>query len=65
MDDRGTTLIPLENYLRPTLVTSLDERRKSVLVEYSDRMKHMFDNLQRNLMRFIFIYVYGLAGKSF
>ncbi|KAL2899168.1 E3 UFM1-protein ligase 1-like protein [Bienertia sinuspersici] len=42
-------LKPLAIHLRPMLVNSWNERRKAMLAENSDRMKRVFDNLQKKL----------------
>ncbi|XP_074302186.1 E3 UFM1-protein ligase 1 homolog isoform X1 [Silene latifolia] len=49
IDDREAVLKPLANHLRPMLLTSWNEKRKAMLAENSDRMKHVLDNMQKKL----------------
>ncbi|KAK9734881.1 hypothetical protein RND81_04G169200 [Saponaria officinalis] len=49
IDDREVILKPLANHLRPMLLTSWNEKRKAMLAENSDRMKHVRDSMQKKL----------------
>ncbi|KAF9591820.1 hypothetical protein IFM89_008470 [Coptis chinensis] len=49
MDDPHPVLGPFATHLRPMLLTSWRERRKALLNENSDRMKHLLDNLQKKV----------------
>ncbi|KAL0460276.1 UNVERIFIED_CONTAM: E3 UFM1-protein ligase 1 [Sesamum latifolium] len=49
MEDPETVLAPLANYLRPMLLNSWMERRKAAFTENAQKMKRVFDNLQRKL----------------
>ncbi|KAK4440819.1 E3 UFM1-protein ligase 1 [Sesamum alatum] len=49
MDDPDTVLAPLANHLRPMLLNSWMERRKAAFTENAQKMKRVFDNLQRKL----------------
>ncbi|KAL9235232.1 hypothetical protein vseg_010011 [Gypsophila vaccaria] len=49
IDDREVVLKPLASHLRPMLLTSWNEKRKTMLAENSDRMKHVLDNMQKKL----------------
>ncbi|KAG2673612.1 hypothetical protein I3760_13G100100 [Carya illinoinensis] len=48
-DDIETILRPLANHLRPMLINSWKERRKSLFTENAERLKRLLDNLQRKL----------------
>ncbi|KAL0369751.1 UNVERIFIED_CONTAM: E3 UFM1-protein ligase 1 [Sesamum angustifolium] len=49
MEDPEIVLAPLANYLRPMLLNSWMERRKAAFTENAQKMKRVFDNLQRKL----------------
>ncbi|KAI3450468.1 hypothetical protein Pfo_007133 [Paulownia fortunei] len=49
MDDPETVLAPLAHYLRPMLLNSWVERRKAAFTENAQKMKRVFDDLQRKL----------------
>ncbi|XP_011089402.1 E3 UFM1-protein ligase 1 homolog [Sesamum indicum] len=49
MEDPETVLAPLANYLKPMLLNSWMERRKAAFTENAQKMKRVFDNLQRKL----------------
>lgn len=49
IDDIETILRPLANHLRPMLINSWKERRKSLFTENAERLKRLLDNLQRKL----------------
>ncbi|KAF5447044.1 hypothetical protein F2P56_032624 [Juglans regia] len=49
IDDIEIILRPLANHLRPMLINSWKERRKSLFTENAERLKRLLDNLQRKL----------------
>ncbi|XP_043719351.1 E3 UFM1-protein ligase 1 homolog isoform X2 [Telopea speciosissima] len=49
LDDSCTFLTPLVSILRPMLLTSWKERRKSLVMENTEKMKRLLDNLQKKL----------------
>ncbi|XP_034910242.1 E3 UFM1-protein ligase 1 homolog isoform X1 [Populus alba] len=49
LEDPQTILGPLANYMRPMLISSLKEKRKTLFSENSGKMKHLLDNLQKKL----------------
>jgi hypothetical protein len=49
IEDTQTVLRPLANHLRPMLINSWKERRKTLFTENVERMKRLLDNLQRKL----------------
>ncbi|RDX74428.1 E3 UFM1-protein ligase 1-like protein [Mucuna pruriens] len=49
IDDPETILRPLANQLRPTIISSWMERKKALLTNNAERMKHLLDNLQKKL----------------
>lgn len=49
MDDPHLVLRPLAAHLRPMLLTSWNNKRKALLNENADRMKHLLDNLQKKV----------------
>lgn len=49
IDDPETILRPLASYMRPMLINYLKEKRKALFTENAEKMKHLFDNLQKKL----------------
>lgn len=49
LEDPQTILGPLANYMRPMLISSLKEKRKTLFSENAGKMKHLLDNLQKKL----------------
>lgn len=49
LEDPQTILEPLANYMRPMLISSLKEKRKTLFSENAGKMKHLLDNLQKKL----------------
>ncbi|MCL7032615.1 hypothetical protein MKW94_013471 [Papaver nudicaule] len=49
LDDPHTLIRPLATYLRPMLLNSWKERRKTVFTENAEKMKHLLDDLQKKL----------------
>ncbi|XP_057449095.1 E3 UFM1-protein ligase 1 homolog isoform X2 [Lotus japonicus] len=49
MDDPETILRPLANRLRPTIISSWMEKKKALLADNAERMRHLLDNLQKKL----------------
>ncbi|KAJ4969881.1 hypothetical protein NE237_002980 [Protea cynaroides] len=49
LDDSVTFLTPLVSHLRPMLITSWKGRRKAMVMENSEKMKNVLDNLQKKL----------------
>ncbi|XP_040992719.1 E3 UFM1-protein ligase 1 homolog isoform X2 [Juglans microcarpa x Juglans regia] len=49
IDDIEIILRPLAKHLRPMLINSWKERRKSLFTENAERLKRLLDNLQRKL----------------
>ncbi|KAJ1431948.1 E3 UFM1-protein ligase 1 [Sesbania bispinosa] len=49
IDDPETILRPLANQLRPTIISSWMEKKKALLADNAERMKHLLDNLQKKL----------------
>ncbi|XP_011005027.1 PREDICTED: E3 UFM1-protein ligase 1 homolog isoform X2 [Populus euphratica] len=49
LEDPQTILGPLANYMRPMLISSLKEKRKTLFTENAGKMKHLLDNLQKKL----------------
>lgn len=49
IDDPETILRPLANQLRPTIISSWMEKKKALLTNNAERMKHLLDNLQKKL----------------
>lgn len=47
--DQEIVLSSLAQHLRPMLLHSWQERRKAVFTDNAQRMKHLFDNLQKKL----------------
>lgn len=49
LEDPLTILGPLANYMRPMLISSLKEKRKTLFTENAGKMKQLLDNLQKKL----------------
>ncbi|KAJ6755434.1 E3 UFM1-PROTEIN LIGASE 1 [Salix purpurea] len=49
LEDPQTILGPLANYMRPMLISSLKEKRKTLFTENAGKMRHLLDNLQKKL----------------
>jgi len=49
IDDPEIILRPLANQLRPTIISSWMEKKKSLLTNNADRIKRLLDNLQKKL----------------
>lgn len=49
IDDPETILRPLANQLRPTIINTWMEKKKALLKDNAERMKHLLDNLQKKL----------------
>ncbi|KAL5716892.1 hypothetical protein ACHQM5_009999 [Ranunculus cassubicifolius] len=49
VDDLHSVLRPLATHLRPKLLTAWNDKRKALLNENAERMKHLLDNLQKKV----------------
>jgi len=49
IDDPEIVLRPLANQLRPTIISSWMEKKKALLTNNAEKMKHLLDNLQKKL----------------
>jgi len=49
IDDPEIILRPLANQLRPTIISSWMEKKKALLTNNAEKMKHLLDNLQKKL----------------
>ena len=47
IDDPEAIIKPLANHLRPLLLSSWNERRKTLFSESANRMKRLLDDLQK------------------